>query len=51
LVGIEYTSGESGENFHIPYGQLPIKEQRDRVLWFWNIAFKKAKGAAIIVRK
>ena len=47
----DYSEGESGENFAIPYGKLPNKEKRERILWFWNIAFKKAKGAAIIVRK
>lgn len=47
----DYSSGESGENFHIPYRQLPEKERKDRILWFWQIAFKKAKGAAILIRK
>ena len=49
----DYTSGDSDENgaFHVPIQKLPKNELKERILFLWRLAYKKARGASIIVSK
>ena len=47
----DYSSGDSEEGFHVPYHKLPKKEKDERIFYLWMQAFRKAKGASVIVRK
>ena len=53
--GMNYSEGESPTpgtgQFHVPFSRLPSAEQNERILWLWRTAYKKAVGAAIIIRK
>lgn len=46
-----YSSGESEEGFSVKFSKLPQKEKEERLFYLWMLAFKKAKAAAVIVRK
>lgn len=48
-----YSSGESSDDgqFVIKYSHLPEPDKQRRMLWLWERAYKKAKGASIIIRK
>jgi hypothetical protein len=37
--------------FEIPFKQLSDQEKKERVKMLWKIAFGKAKGAALVIRK
>jgi len=48
-----YSSGESDANpaFHVPLSRLPEVDKRQRILWLWSLAYKKARGASVIIQK
>jgi TPR repeat protein len=48
-----YSSGESpkASEFATALKDLPPSERDTRLLWFWLQAFRKALGAAMIIRK
>jgi len=49
----DYSSGESDkvQTFHIKMKDLPPNEYKRRMLYLWEIVYKKAKGAAVVKRK
>lgn len=53
MANESYTSGESDEqsNFHVPFNMLPKKDKKKRIIFMWGMAFKKAKGSSLIIRK
>ena len=50
---LKYSSGASDQEgqFFVKYKMLPEADKKERMLWLWERAFKKAKGASIIIRK
>lgn len=46
-----YSSGESDTDFETPFHQLSPQDQRERVLFLWEKAYLKSKGAAHVLGK
>ena len=48
-----YTSGEEDPvgRYHVKYSNLPEADKQKRVRHLWFLAYKKARGASVVVRK
>ena len=48
-----YSSGESPEagEFEVALNDLPPSERSTRLLWLWQRTFRKALGAAMVIRR
>lgn len=48
-LDIYYSSGESDTEFVAPFNDLSTHEKSQRLTFLWHRAYKRARGASIII--